>query len=400
MSSYSTCSCGMVSFRVRATSCRPSTASRVDRMLSAFSRTLFQCCCTPLCCASSLAGRPVSGLPSVTLVQNCWNSSRERRSWSNASAVPPAASVAFFAISWESTRISAVLAMYCWSFWPSLLMMNSTTTSRTVNAISAAIRLATSLLPPCPVLSLPALFFIFWLPASFFWKWQSWYSRLQMDGVMFLPVPSYLPLRNIKKAFVLHQGAGGEHFPDFIVTFITAADERLNAVGDTGGVGPEFVFGEILHAQYRVNHQAAEYVILFDNQYPSFTGIARRAGDVEKGRQVNQGQQPPPDVGRAHQEGTDTRYVGKTGHVQDFGDFSHRSHVMRSGQNKADAVPQFNGFFLLRQASRKGAAAPGDIRQNSKRGGLGGHGHSKIRDQSIRLLIVLIRSSSLTGLTR
>src|SRR5690554_7976575 len=129
-------------------------------------------------------------------------------------------------------------------------MMNNTTTSRTVSAISAAIRPATSLLPPCPVLSLPALFFIFWLPASFFWKWQSWCSGLQVVGGMFPPVPSPLPLCNIKKAFVFYQSGSGEHFPDFVITLVAAVNKRLNAFGHATGVGPETVFCEILHAQH------------------------------------------------------------------------------------------------------------------------------------------------------
>ena len=92
--------------------------------------------------------------------------------------------------------------------------------------------------------------------------------------------------------------------------------------------------------------------------------------------------------------------MGKPGDVEDFSDFAHGGNVPFACENEADAVPQFNGLLLFRQAGSQRPAARGDIRQNGKRGGLGGHAYSTVGDQAIRLLIVLIRSSSLTGLTR
>src|SRR6056297_1362263 len=99
--------------------------------------------------------------------------------------------------------------------------MNSTTTSRMVSAISAAIRPATSLLPPCPILSLPALFFIFWLPASSR-NWQVCFFGFQAVRVMFLPLSPPLPLCDVQKSFVLEQVDGRKHFPDFLVAFVAA----------------------------------------------------------------------------------------------------------------------------------------------------------------------------------
>ncbi|MNE53903.1 hypothetical protein D3C80_1486550 [compost metagenome] len=108
-SSYSTCSCGMVSARVEATWCRDSTVCSLARMASAFLRSTSQSFCTsPICgcSASGLDGRPVLSSPLARMFQRCSKSLRASFSSPNASALPAAASVAFLAIRCDSTRSS------------------------------------------------------------------------------------------------------------------------------------------------------------------------------------------------------------------------------------------------------------------------------------------------------
>ncbi|MCY1505543.1 hypothetical protein D9M68_397620 [compost metagenome] len=114
-SSYSTCNCGMVSARVAATWCRDNTVCSLARMASEFFRRLSQSCCTAAisaCTASGADGRPVDSSPPTRMFQRFSKSLRASFSRAKASALPAAASVAFFAIRWDSTRSSPEWLMY------------------------------------------------------------------------------------------------------------------------------------------------------------------------------------------------------------------------------------------------------------------------------------------------
>lgn len=113
-SSYSTCSCGMVSARVEATWCRDSTVCSLARMESAFLRRPSQSCCTTSICgftASGLGGRDVLSSPLTRMFQRFSKSLRASFRSLNASPLPAAASVAFFAIRCDRTRSSPAWPM-------------------------------------------------------------------------------------------------------------------------------------------------------------------------------------------------------------------------------------------------------------------------------------------------
>ncbi|MCY1374977.1 hypothetical protein D9M69_623540 [compost metagenome] len=114
-SSYSTCSCGMVSARVAATWCRESTVCSLARMASAFLRRLSQSFCTTSISsftATGAAGRPVAASPCCRKFQRFSKSLRASFSKAKASALPAAASLEFLAIRWDSTRSSPAWLMY------------------------------------------------------------------------------------------------------------------------------------------------------------------------------------------------------------------------------------------------------------------------------------------------